>query len=71
MFSTSIVNIKKALSKRDKRLTDPCIKLLEYYHKFLDMFSLEKAKKLPPLRKAGVNHWIKLKKKDSKTLEVP
>jgi hypothetical protein len=71
VFSTSMADIEKALLKRDKKLTDPCTKLLQYYHEFLDVFSPEEAKKLPPLYRAGIDYRIELEKKDGKTPEVP
>src|ERR1700712_4404850 len=71
VFSASMADIEKALSKRDKKATDPRTKLPEHYHEFLDVFSPEEAKKLPPLRGAGVDHRIELEKVDGKTPEVP
>jgi hypothetical protein len=56
VFSASIADIKKALLKQDKKLIDPCISLLQYYHEFLDVFSPEEAKKLLPLYRAGIDH---------------
>lgn len=71
VFSASMADIEKALSKRDKKPTDPRTKLPQHYHEFLDVFSPEEAKKLPPLRGAGVDHQIELEKKDGRTPEVP
>jgi Ser/Thr protein kinase RdoA (MazF antagonist) len=71
VFSVSIADIEKALLKQDKKPIDLYTSLLQYYHEFLDVFSPEEAKKLLPLYRAGIDYQIKLKKKDSKTLEVP
>jgi hypothetical protein len=70
VFSASMADIEKALSKRDKKSIDPYIRLPKHYHEFLDMFSPKEAKKLPPLHGIGVDYRIKLEKVDSKTLEV-
>ena len=44
IFVIIIANIKKALVL--KKHTDPAIKVLVYYYKYLDIFSQKKANKL-------------------------
>jgi len=69
VFSISIANIKKVLIVRKE--TNPYIKLLEYYSKFLSIFDYLEAKKLLPLRGPGTDYTIKLKKVNRKELIVP
>ena len=44
MFAITIANIKKALIL--KKHTNPAIKVLVYYYKYLNIFSQKKANKL-------------------------
>ena len=44
IFTVIIANIKKALVL--KKHTDPAIKVLVYYYKYLDIFSRKEANKL-------------------------
>ena len=60
MFVISLVNINKALIEKKK--INLYTKLLEHFHKFLNLFSLKEIKKLPPLYKKGVDYLIKLEK---------
>ena len=69
MFSSSMANIKKALTIRTE--TDPRTKLPEYYFEFLGAFDRLKAEKLPPLRGPGTDYTIKLEKVDRKEPVVP
>jgi len=69
VFSISIANIKKVLIVRKE--TNPHIKLLEYYSKFLSIFNYLEAKKLLPLRSPRTNYTIKLEKVNRKELIVP
>ena len=69
MFSTSIANIKKALTIRTE--TDPRTKLLEYYFELRGAFDRLEAEKLPPLRGPGTDYTIKLEKVDRKEPAVP
>src|ERR1700712_2552103 len=71
VFSASMADIEKALSKREKKATDPRTKLPEHYHEFLDVFDYKEAEKLPPLRGRGVDHAIELETKEGKEAEVP
>ena len=49
IFAVTIANIKKALVL--KKHTNPAIKVLVYYYKYLDIFSQKKANKL-------VKYWL-------------
>jgi len=69
VFSVSIANIKKVLIVRKE--TDPYIKLLEYYSKFLSIFNYLEAEKLLLLYSPGTNYTIKLEKVNRKELIVP
>ena len=69
MFSISIANIKKALMVRKE--TNPRIKLLEYYSKFLSIFNYLEAEKLLLLHGPGTNYTIKLEKVNRKEPVVP
>ena len=69
MFSINITNIKKALIVQTE--TDPYIKLLEYYSKFLNTFNYLKVKKLLLFYNPGTNYIIKLKKVNKKELIIP
>ena len=60
MFTTSLVDIDKALIEKKK--IDPCTRLLEYFYKFLNLFSLKEVEKLSSLYRKGVNYLIKLEK---------
>ena len=53
-----MANIEKALTI--KKLTDPRTKLSSYFHKFLNICDRTEADKLPPQRRKGVDHEIKL-----------
>ena len=63
-----MVDINKALSKKAK--IDPYIKLLEHFHKFLDMFSCIDANKLPLFYSREIDYRIDLEKEDRKVLKV-
>jgi hypothetical protein len=69
VFSISIANIKKVLIVQKE--TNPYIKLLEYYSKFLSIFDYLEAEKLLPLRSPGTNYTIELEKVNRKELIVP
>jgi len=69
VFSISIANIKKVLIVRKE--TNPYIKLLKYYSKFLSIFNYLEAKKLLPLYSPGTNYTIKLEKVNRKEPAVP
>jgi hypothetical protein len=58
VFAASIADINKALINKVK--IDPCTKLPEYFHEFLEIFSREKAVELPLYCRAGINHEIQL-----------
>ena len=58
MFSATIANIEKALAI--KTPIDLHIKLLKYFHEFLDIFNRTNVEKLPPLRGKGINYAIEL-----------
>ena len=68
MFSASIIDINKALSKKTK--IDLCIKLLKHYYKFLDVFSCIDANKLLPFCSREIDYRIDLEKEDRKVLKV-
>ena len=68
MFLASIVDINKALSKKPK--IDPYIKLLEYFYKFLDVFSCIEANKLLLYYSREIDYRIDLEKEDRKVLKV-
>jgi len=69
VFSTSMTNIKKALTSRKK--TDLRTILSDYYHEFLDVFNHMMTEKLPPLREEGTDHQIKLEEVNEKEPKVP
>jgi len=69
VFSVSIANIKKALIVWKE--TDPHIKLLEYYSKFLSIFDYLEAEKLLLLHSPGTNYTIELEKVNRKEPIVP
>ena len=69
MFSISIANIEKVLIVQKE--TDPRIKLLEYYSKFLSIFDYLEAKKLLPLHSPRTNYTIELEKVNRKEPIVP
>ena len=48
LFSVSLKKVEKAL--RPKQYTDPAIKLPPELHEFFELFSHQKANKLPPHR---------------------
>jgi hypothetical protein len=56
VFIASIANINKALINKVK--TDPYIKLLEHFYKFLEIFSQEKAVELPLYYRVSINYKI-------------
>ena len=64
-----MVDINKALSKKAKM--DPCTKLLEHFHEFLDMFSCIDTNKLPPFCSREIDYRIDLEKEDGKVPKVP
>jgi hypothetical protein len=69
VFSASMVNIDKALCVKEH--TNPCTKLPEHYHQYLDVFNQKAADQLPPYQ-LGANHRIKLTlDKNGKSPEVP
>jgi hypothetical protein len=68
VFAASIADINKALINKVK--IDPCTKLLEYFHEFLEMFSREKAVELPLYYRAGINHEIQLESVDRQEPKV-
>lgn len=69
VLAASMADIQKALTPRKK--TDPRTKLPSHYHEFLDMFNANKAEKLPPVRGQGIDHAIKIEKKDGMEQRVP
>jgi len=69
VFSISIANIEKVLIVRKE--TNPYIKLLEYYSKFLSIFDYLEAEKLLLLRSPGTNYTIELEKVNRKEPIVP
>ena len=60
VFIISLIDINKFLIKNKK--IDPCTRLPKHFYKFLNLFSLKKAKKLPSLCKKGVDYLIELEK---------
>ncbi len=68
MFSVSMINIEKALTSQKK--TDLRTILSDHYHEILNVFNHMMTEKLPPLRKEGINHQIKLKEVNEKELKV-
>jgi hypothetical protein len=56
VFIASIADINKALINKVK--IDPYIKLLEYFYKFLEIFSQEKAVELPLYYRVSINYKI-------------
>ena len=68
MFAISIVDINKALSKKAK--IDSYTKLLEHFHKFLDIFSYIDTNKLPLFYSREIDYRIDLEKEDGKVLKV-
>ena len=60
MFVANLINIDKALIEKKK--IDLYIRLLKHFYKFLNLFSLKKAKKLSFFCKKRVNYLIKLEK---------
>jgi hypothetical protein len=44
VFIASLADINKILTNKAK--TDPCIKLLKYFYKFIELFSYKKTNKL-------------------------
>jgi len=69
VFLISMINIKKVLTSQKK--TDLRTILSDYYHEFLNVFDHMMTEKLPPLRKEGTDHQIKLEgvnEKESKVL---
>ena len=69
VFAASLADINKALASKVK--IDPCTKLPEHFHEFLDVFSHTDADKLPPLRGTGIDHGISLEKEEGCTPKVP
>jgi hypothetical protein len=68
VFAASMADINKALMNKVK--TDPCTKLLEHFHEFLEMFSREKAVELPLYCGVGVDHEIQLESVDRREPKV-
>jgi len=69
VFLISMINIEKVLTSQKK--TDLRTILSDHYHEFLNVFDYMMTEKLPPLRKEGTDHQIKLKevnRKESKVL---
>ena len=60
VFVVSLIDINKVLIKKKK--INLYTRLLEYLYKFLNLFSLEKAKKLSSFCRKGVDYLIKLEK---------
>ncbi len=54
MFSTNMINIKRALTSQKK--TDSRTILFDHYHKFLDVFDHMMTEKLPLLRREDIDH---------------
>jgi len=69
VFSVSMINIEKALTSQKK--TDLRTILSDHYHEFLDVFNHMMTEKLPPLRKEGTDHQIKLEEVNEKESKVP
>ncbi len=69
VFSASMIDIEKALTSQKK--TDLRTILSDHYHEFLNVFDHTMTEKLPPLRKEGTDHQIKLKEVNKKELKVP
>jgi hypothetical protein len=63
IFAVSMRDIEKALAP--KRRSNPCEKLPEHYHEFVDVFDPKEADKLPPFR-PNVDHKIEMVDADSK-----
>jgi hypothetical protein len=68
VFAASIADINKALMNKVK--TDPCTKLPEHFHEFLEIFSREKAAELPLYYRAGINYKIQLESIDRQEPKV-
>ena len=68
VFLVSITDIKKVLISQKK--SDLQIKLLDHYHKFLDVFDCIMTEKLFFLRGKEMNHHIELKEIDEKKLKM-
>jgi len=69
VFSVSMTDIEKALTSQKK--TDLRTILSDHYHEFLDVFNRMMTEKLPPLRREGINHQIKLEEVNEKEPKVP
>jgi len=69
VFSTSMINIKKALTSQKK--TDLRTILSDHYHEFLDVFNHTMTEKLPPLRREDTDHQIELEGVNEKEPKVP
>jgi hypothetical protein len=68
VFVASIADINKALMNKVK--IDPCTKLLEYFYKFLEIFSREKAVELPLYYRVGIDYKIQLESIDKQEPKV-
>jgi len=64
-----MIDIEKALTSQKK--TDLRTILSDHYHEFLNVFNHMMTEKLPPLRKEGTDHQIKLKGVNEKESKVP
>ncbi len=64
-----MTNIEKALTSQKK--TDSRTILFNCYHEFLNVFDCTMTEKLPPLRREGTDHQIKLKEVNEKESKVP
>ncbi len=70
VFSATMTDIDKAL--RVKVYTDPKTKLPRHFYGYLPVFDQKAASQLPPLRGKGIDHAIKLERKEDGTEpEVP
>ncbi len=69
VFSTSIINIEKALTSQKK--TDLRTILSDHYHEFFNVFDHTITEKLSFLRRKGIDHQIELKKVNEKESKVP
>jgi hypothetical protein len=69
IFALSLKDIEKSLAV--KKRTDPRLKLPEHYHKYLSLFDMKAADRLPPHR-PGVDHKIELETDENgKEREIP
>ncbi len=68
VFLTSMTDIEKVLTSQKK--TDLRTILSDHYYEFLDVFNHTMTEKLPPLRREGTDHQIKLEEVNEKESKV-